>query len=98
MRPFAVVLLALIGCSTTRTVTRPLSPHDAASINDQVHGRIAAVELRNENCCRRGAELVVSPETIEWTEDAPQRPRLRVPPEAVERITVRNHNRGAAVG
>jgi hypothetical protein len=98
MRPFTVVLLALIGCSTTRTVARPLSPQDAASINDEVHGKIAAVELRNESCCRSGEEVVVSPETIEWTEDSPKRPRFRVPPEAVERLTVRNHGRGAAVG
>src|SRR3954462_9883642 len=92
------ILFALIGCGTIRTVARPLSPQDAGSINDEVHGKIEAVELRNERCCRSGEEVVVSPETIEWTEDSPKRPRLRVPPEAVERITVRNHGRGAAVG
>ena len=92
------VLFALIGCSTTRAVSLPLTPPDVASINDEVKEKGAAIQLRKEPCCRGGEDVVVSSDAIEWTDEAKRGQRVRAPPEAVERITVRYHGHGALAG
>ena len=92
------IFFALIGCSTTRAVSLPLTAPDVASINDEVHGKAATLHLRNEHCCHGGEDIIVSPDAIEWTEESKPKQRLRAPPEAVERITVRNHGHGAIAG
>ncbi|TMA73531.1 MAG: hypothetical protein E6J58_02250 [Deltaproteobacteria bacterium] len=92
------ILFALIGCSTTRAVSLPLTPPDVAFINDEVKEKGAAIQLRKEPCCRGGEDVVVSSDAIEWTDEAKRGQRVRAPPEAVERITVRYHGHGALAG
>lgn len=91
------ISLALMGCSTTRAVSVPLTSADVASIDDEVKGRSAAIRLRNEPCCRSADDVVVSSGAVEWTEES-KPGRMRAPPEAVDRITVRDHTHGALAG
>jgi len=92
------IFFALIGCSTTRAVSLPLTPADVAYINDEVKEKGAAIQLRKEPCCRDGEDVVVSSNAVEWTDEAKRGQRVRAPPEAVERITVRYHGQGALAG
>jgi hypothetical protein len=88
----------MTGCSATRAVSLPLTPPDVASINDEVHGRAAAIQLRDEPCCRGSDDVVVSSDAVDWTDEAKRGQRVHAPPEAVERITVRYHGHGALAG
>ncbi|HZX97414.1 MAG TPA: hypothetical protein VFE90_23060 [Myxococcales bacterium] len=93
-----LIAFALAACSTTRAVQRPVSAEDAASINAEVEGKTAAIQLRNAICCSNGEDVLVTPDAIEWTDESPARKRIRAPAEAVEQIIVRYHGDGAARG
>ncbi len=92
------VLFALLGCSTTLKAALPLTRRDVASINEEVDGKPASIQLRNEPCCRAGENVAVSANAVEWTDESKPPRRVRAPPEAVERITLRYHGHGALAG
>lgn len=97
MRLLAVAL-ALFGCSTTRAVSQPLTPADAASITAEVGGRPASIRLRGDAREREVEDVVVSPSRVEWTDSAAPHARTQVPPAAVERIQIRQHLLGGGEG
>lgn len=93
-------LLSSAACSTVRIVPQPLSGADAASITRELEERAVSIKLRDEARSTAATDVVVTPAAVEWRDlyASDAAPRMRVPTAAVERITMRNHARGAIEG
>jgi hypothetical protein len=89
---------AVLGCSTTRVVSQPLTYASAASITEEVGGKPASITIRGDTREREVEDVVVSPSRVEWTDSAPPHARTQVPPAAVQRIQIREHLRGGGEG
>jgi hypothetical protein len=95
----ALSALAAAGCSTVRIVKQPLSETDAQSITRELEGKAASIKLSDQARSTDGADVLVTPAAVEWNQSGSYgQPRMQVPPEAIERITIRKRGRGALDG